>query len=108
MSLLGKKDLVLTTIQSNPRQMGSPCDLDMENIITTLLKDLTQEEQQKFQALEEYMKVQFQAGVKKCHYGKVARLKEFEPSTIKLNDNNVGVITTISQPPLNILEFGCM
>ena len=61
----------------------------MENIITTSMEDLSLEEQQKFQALQEYMKVQFLADVKKDRHGKVARLKEFELPVIKLNDNNI-------------------
>ena len=77
--------------------MGSRCDLDMENIITASMEDLSLEEQQKFQALQEYMKVQFLAGVKKDRSGKVARLKEFELPTIKLNDNKVEVINVVSK-----------
>jgi hypothetical protein len=45
------------------------------------------------------MQVQFLAGVKKDRSGKVARLKEFELPAIKLNDNNVEVIPTISKKP---------
>jgi hypothetical protein len=42
------------------------------------------------------MKVQFLAGIKNDRSTKVARLKEFEPLAIKLNDNKVEVIPTIS------------
>jgi hypothetical protein len=50
------------------------------------------------------MQVQFLAGVKKDRSGKMARLKEFELSAIKLNDNNVEVIPTVSKNPrLNFL-----
>jgi hypothetical protein len=42
------------------------------------------------------MQVQFLAGVKKDRSSKVGRLKEFELSAIKLNDNNVEVIPTVS------------
>jgi hypothetical protein len=45
------------------------------------------------------MKVQFLADVKKNRHGKVARLKQFELPAIKLNDNNVEVIPTVSKPP---------
>jgi hypothetical protein len=45
------------------------------------------------------MQVQFLAGVKKDRSGKVARLKEFELPTIRLNDNNVEVIPTVSKKP---------
>jgi hypothetical protein len=45
------------------------------------------------------MKVQFLAGVKKNHLGKVERLEEFEQPAIKLNDKKVKVIPTISKPP---------
>jgi hypothetical protein len=59
----------------------------MNNIFTTLLEDLSPEEQQKIKALQEYMQVQFLAGIKKDQSGKVARLKEFELPAIRLNDN---------------------
>jgi hypothetical protein len=59
----------------------------MNNIFTTLLEDLSSEEQQKFKALQEYMQVQFLAGIKKDQSGKVARLKEFELPAIRLNDS---------------------
>jgi hypothetical protein len=44
------------------------------------------------------MKLQFLARIKKNHHGKVARLKEFELSAIKLSDK-VEVIPTVSKPP---------
>jgi hypothetical protein len=44
------------------------------------------------------MKVQFLDGVKTDRHGKVAILKEFELPTIKLNDNKIEVIPTISKP----------
>jgi hypothetical protein len=87
------------TVQSNLSQMGAQCDLDMNNIVTTSLEDLSPEEQQKFKALQEYMQVQFLASVKKDRSGKVARLKEFELPAIRLNDNNIEVIPTVSKKP---------
>jgi hypothetical protein len=47
--------------------------------------------------LQEYMQVQCLAGVKKDRSGKVARLKEFKLSAIRLNDNNIEVIPTVSK-----------
>jgi hypothetical protein len=55
----GTKDLVAKTVQSDLSQMGARCDLDMNNIVTASLEDLPLEEQQKFKALQEYMRVQF-------------------------------------------------
>jgi hypothetical protein len=72
---LGKKDQVAKSVQSNLSQMGARCDLHMNNIVTASLEDLSPEEQQKFKALQEYMQVQFLAGVKKDQSDKVARLK---------------------------------
>jgi menaquinone-dependent protoporphyrinogen IX oxidase len=69
---LGKTDQVAKTVQSNLSQMGAQCDLDMNNIVTMSLEDLSPEEKQKFKALQEYMQVQFLAGVKKDRSGKVA------------------------------------
>jgi hypothetical protein len=80
--------------------MGARCELNMNNIVTTSLEDLSPEEQQKFKVLKEYMQVQFLAGIKKNRSSKVARLKEFELPAIRLNDNNVEVIPTISKKPL--------
>jgi hypothetical protein len=71
----------------------------MNNILTASLEDLSPEEQQKFKALQEYMQVQFLTGVKKDRSGKVARLKEFELSAIRLNDSNIEVIPTVSKKP---------
>jgi hypothetical protein len=81
----------------------------MENIITTSMEDLFPEEQQKLQVLQEYMKVQFLACVKEDRSGKVARLKESELPTIKLKDNKIELITTISKPPSYFicLDFFC-
>jgi hypothetical protein len=79
--------------------MGARCELDMNNIVTASLEDLSPEEQQKFEALQEYMQVQFLAGAKKDRSDKVARLKEFELPAIRLNDNNIEVIPTISKKP---------
>jgi hypothetical protein len=76
--LVSPKDQVAKTIQSDLSQMGAWCELDMNNIVTVSLEDLSPEEQQKFKALQEYMQVQFLDGVKKDPSGKVARLKEFE------------------------------
>jgi hypothetical protein len=95
----GKKDQVAKTIQSDLSQMGARCELDMNNIVTASLEDLSLEEQHKFKALQEYMQVQFLAGVKKDRSGKVARLKEFELPAIRLKDNNIEVIPTVSKKP---------
>jgi hypothetical protein len=93
------KDQVAKTVQSDLSQMGAQCELDMNNIVTASLEDLTPEEQHKFKALQEYMQVQFLAGVKKDRSGKVARLKEFELPAIRLNDNNIEVIPTVTKKP---------
>jgi hypothetical protein len=42
---LGKKDQVAKTVQSDLSQMGARCELDMNNIVTTSLEDLSLEEQ---------------------------------------------------------------
>jgi hypothetical protein len=96
---LGKKDQVSKSIQCNLSQMGARCELDMNNIVTASLEDLSPEEQQNFKALQEYMQVQFLAGIKKDRSGKVARLKEFELPAIRLNNNNIEIIPTVSKKP---------
>jgi hypothetical protein len=100
---LGMKDQVAKTVQSDLSQMGDRCELDMNNIVTASLEDLSPEEQQKFKALKEYMQVQFLAGVKKDRSGKVARLKDFELPAIRLNDSNIEVIPAVSNPRLKLL-----
>jgi hypothetical protein len=97
------KDQVAKTVQSDLSQMGDRCELDMNNIVTASLEDLSPEEQQKFKALKEYMQVQFLAGVKKDRSGKVARLKDFELPAIRLNDSNIEVIPAVSNPRLKLL-----
>jgi hypothetical protein len=62
---LGKKDQVAKTVQSDLSQMGARFELDMNNIVTASLGDLSPEEQQKFKVLQEYMQVQFLAGVRR-------------------------------------------
>jgi hypothetical protein len=42
---LGKKDQVAETVQSNLGEMGAWCELDMNNIVTASLEDLSLEEQ---------------------------------------------------------------
>jgi hypothetical protein len=54
-TLLGTKDHVAKTVQSDLSQMGARCELDMNNIVTVSLEDLSPEEQQKFKVLQEYM-----------------------------------------------------
>jgi hypothetical protein len=79
--------------------MGARSELDMNNIVTASQEDLSQEEEQKFKALQEYMQVQFLTGVKKDQSDKVARLKEFELPAIRLNNINIEVIPTVSKNP---------
>jgi hypothetical protein len=40
----GKKDQVAKTVQANLSQMGARCELDMNNIVTASLEDLSLEE----------------------------------------------------------------
>jgi hypothetical protein len=96
---LGKKDQVAKIVQSNLSQMGARCDLDLNNIVTASLEDVPPEEQQKYKALQEYLHVQFLADINNDRSGKVARLKEFKLPAIRLNDNNIEVIPTVSKKP---------
>jgi hypothetical protein len=96
---LGKKDQVAKIIQSNLSQMGARCDLDLNNIVTASLEDVPPEEQQKYKALQEYLHVQLLADIKNYRSGKAVRLKEFKLPAIRLNDNNIEVIPTVSKKP---------
>jgi hypothetical protein len=40
----GTKDQVAKTVQSDLSQMGAQCELDMNNIVTASLKDLSPEQ----------------------------------------------------------------
>jgi hypothetical protein len=77
--------------------MGSQCDLDKRNVIMVNIKELSEEDQRKYTELQEYIKQQFLSGAKKDHSGKVTLTQDFELPTIKLNNNRVEVIPTVSQ-----------
>jgi hypothetical protein len=96
---LGTKDQVAKTVQSNLSQMGARCDLAINNIVTASLEDIPPEEHQRYKAVQEYMHVQFLADIKKDRSSEVARLKDFELPAIRLNDNNIEVISTVSKKP---------
>jgi hypothetical protein len=51
--------------------MGACCDLDKNNMIMVNIEELNEEDQRKYNELQEYIKQQFLSSVKKDRSGKV-------------------------------------
>jgi hypothetical protein len=62
------------------------------------IEDLSEEDQRKYTELQEYIKQQFLSGARKDRSGKVTMTQDFELSAIKVNNDKIEVITTISKP----------
>ena len=84
---------------------GSWTDLDKNNIVMASIEDLGEEEQRNYAALQEYLKQQFLAGIKKDRHNKVVREQEFVLPSIKLNDNRIEVIPNVSETPSSIADL---
>ena len=63
------------------------------------IEDLGEEEQRRYVALQEHIKQQFLAGIKKDRHGKISREQEFEMPAIKLNKDKIEVVTAVSDSP---------
>jgi hypothetical protein len=63
---------------------------------------LSEKDQRKYAALQEYIKQQFLSGAKKDRQGKATLAQDFELSAIKLNNDKVEVITTVSKPETDL------
>jgi hypothetical protein len=61
------------------------------------IEDLSEEDQRKYIELQEYIKQQFLSGARKDRSGKVTMTQDFELPAIKVNNDKIEVITTVSK-----------
>jgi hypothetical protein len=61
------------------------------------IEDLSEEDQRKYTELQEYIKQQFLSGARKDRSGKVTMTQDFELPAIKVNNDKIEVITTVSK-----------
>ena len=64
----------------------------------TSIEELNEEDQRKYAALQKHVKQQFLSGAKKGRQVKATISQDFELLAIKLNNDMVEVITTVSNP----------
>jgi hypothetical protein len=82
--------------------MGSQCDIDKKNMIMVNIEELSEEDQRKYIELQEYIKQQFLSGARKDRSGMVTMIQDFEMPAIKINNDKIEVITTVSKPETNL------
>jgi hypothetical protein len=83
--------------------MGSS-EIDKENIITTTLEELTEEERKAYLLVEEHVKTQFPKGFKKDRGGLVKRVEEFVLPSLKLNKDKIEEIRNVSLSPSDMFD----
>jgi hypothetical protein len=66
------------------------------------IEDLSEEDQRKYTELQEYIKQEFLSGARKDRSGKVMMTQDFELPAIKVNNDKIEVITTISKPETDL------
>jgi hypothetical protein len=66
------------------------------------IEDLSEEDQRKYIELQEYIKQQFLSGARKDRSGKVTMTQDFELPAIKVNNDKIEVITTVSKPETDL------
>jgi hypothetical protein len=66
------------------------------------IEDLSEEDQRKYTELQEYIKQQFLSGARKDRSGKVTMTQDFELPAIKVNNDKIEVITTVSKPQTDL------
>jgi hypothetical protein len=62
------------------------------------MEELSEEDQRKYIKLQEYIKQQFLSGARKDRSGKMTMTQDFELPAIKVNNDKIEVITTVSKP----------
>jgi len=77
---------------------GAWTEIDQNNIVMASIEDLNEEEQRNYAALQEYIKQQFLVGIKKDRHDKISREGEFKMPSIKISNNKVEVLNTVSEP----------
>jgi hypothetical protein len=71
-------------------------------LIMVNIEDLSKEDQRKYTVLQEYIKQQFLSGARKDRSGKVTMTQDFELPAIKVNNDKIEVITTVSKPEIDL------
>jgi hypothetical protein len=66
------------------------------------IEDLSEEDQRKYTELQEYIKKQFLSGARKDRSRKVTMTQDFELTAIKVNNDKIEVITTVSKPKTDL------
>jgi hypothetical protein len=66
------------------------------------IEDLSEEDQRKYIELQEYIKQQFLSSARKDRSGKVTMTQDFELPAIKVNNDKIEVITTVSKPETDL------
>jgi hypothetical protein len=66
------------------------------------IEELSEEDQRKYTELQEYIKQQVLSGARKDRSGKVTTTQDFEPPAIKVNNDKIEVITTVSKPETDL------
>jgi hypothetical protein len=73
----------------------------LSKVIMVNIEELSEEDQRKYTKLQEYIKHQFLSSAKKDRSSMVTMTQESELS-IKVNNDNIEVITTISKPEIDL------
>jgi hypothetical protein len=76
-------------------------DLVLQPIMVNI-EDRSEEDQRKYTELHEYIKQQFLSGARKDRSGKVTMTQDFEMPAIKINNDKIEVITTVSKPETDL------
>jgi hypothetical protein len=66
------------------------------------IENLSEEDQRKYTKLQEYIKQQFLSGARKDRSGKVTIIQDFELPAIKVNNDKIEVIITVSKPETDL------
>ena len=91
-NILVLKKLIYLTLE----KMGIITDHDESNIISTSIKELSEEERQDYLVAREHLKAQFLKGFKKGKKGQVTKVEDFVMPSFTLKNKQVEVISDVS------------
>jgi hypothetical protein len=75
---------------------------DLSSIIMVNIDELSEEDQRKYIELQEYIKQKFLSSARKDLSGKVMMTQDFELPAIKVDNDKIEVITTVSKHETNL------
>ena len=78
--------------------------INKDNIITTTMEELTEEERKAYLLVEEHVKAQFLKGFKKDRGGLVKRVEEFVLPSLKLSKDKIEEIPNLSLSPSDMFD----